>query len=92
VDNSEATWKKATKCNKECFKSENYLRAKGQLISKYLFGIFNSPKRRTKNLNFSTMVHTSNPIVFVRFLGEFKTPKRCFVKLTDLYMKKTFVI
>ena len=29
---------------------------KGQLISKCLFGIFNSPKKQTKKFNFTTMV------------------------------------
>ena len=32
------------------------LTAKGQLISKYLFGIFNSPKKQTKKFDFTTMV------------------------------------
>ena len=27
---------------------------KGQIISKCLFGIFNSPKKRTKKINFAT--------------------------------------
>ena len=30
--------------------------SKGQLISKCLFGIFNSPKNRTKKIDFTTMV------------------------------------
>ena len=30
--------------------------SKGQLISKGLFGVFNSPKKRTKQLDFTTMV------------------------------------
>jgi hypothetical protein len=30
--------------------------AKGHLISKCLFGIFNSSKKRTKKFNFTTMV------------------------------------
>ena len=29
---------------------------KGQLISKCLFGVFNSPKKRTKKFDFTTMV------------------------------------
>ena len=33
-----------------------WLGAKGQLISKCLFGIFNSPKKRTKKFDFTTMV------------------------------------
>ena len=53
--------------------------AKGQLISKCLFGIFNSPKKQTKNLNFTTVVpQGSSRIVFVHFLVELKTPKRHF--------------
>ena len=58
------------------------LDTKGQLISKCLFGIFNSPKTEQKN---STLLlyGTSSQIVFVRFLGELKTPKDI-SKLTDL--------
>ena len=49
---------------------------KGQLISKGLFGFFNSPKKRTKNrLNY---YDTSGWIVFVIFFGYFETPKRHF--------------
>ena len=53
---------------------------KGQLISKCLFGIFNSPKtKRRKKFDFITMIPvTSSQIVFVRFLEELKTPKRLF--------------
>ena len=53
---------------------------KGQLISKCFFGIFNPPKKRTKKFNFTTkkLYGTSSRIVFVRFLGELKTPKRHF--------------
>ena len=47
---------------------------KGQLISKCLFGIFNSPKKQTKKIQLYNY-GTSCRIVFVRFLGEFKTPK-----------------
>ena len=50
---------------------------KGQLISKCLFGIFNSPKKCMNEFGFTTM-DTSSRIVFVRFLGELKTPKRHF--------------
>ena len=46
---------------------------KGQVITKYLFGTFNSPQKRTKNLIY--YYGTSSRIVFVRFLGEVKTPK-----------------
>ena len=53
--------------------------AKGQLISKGLFGVFNSSKKRTKKFDLaSTMVCTSSRIIFVRFLEELKTPKRHF--------------
>ena len=56
-----------------------YLRlfCKGQLISKCLFGIFNSPNKQTKKFDLTTM-DTSSRIVFVLFLGELKTPKRHF--------------
>ena len=52
--------------------------AKCQLISKSLFVIFNSPKKRIEKFDFITMVHTSSRIVFVCFGGELKTPKRYF--------------
>jgi len=42
---------------------------KGQLISKGLFGILNSPKKRTKKFDFTTMIHTSDRLSFVRFFG-----------------------
>ena len=48
--------------------------AKGQLISKCLFGIFNSPKKWTKKIRLY-YYGTSSRIVFVHFLGELKTPK-----------------
>ena len=49
---------------------------KGQLISKCLFGIFNSPKKRTKKFEFTNMV----PQVEL-FLGELKTHKKDISKL-----------
>ena len=50
---------------------------KGQLISKCLFGIFNSPKKRMKKFEIYYYC-TSSRIVFDRFSGELKTPKRHF--------------
>ena len=50
---------------------------KGQLISKCIFGILNSPKKWTKKLNFTTMVPQVKLFLFF-FLGELKTPKRHF--------------
>ena len=47
---------------------------KGQLISKCLYGVFNSSKKRTKKFDYDT----SGQIVFVCFLEEFKTSKRHF--------------
>ena len=47
--------------------------SKGQLISKCLFGIFNSPKKRTKKVDFIPQVK-----LFRLFFGESKTPKRHF--------------
>ena len=63
---------------------------KGQLISKSLFCIFNSPKKRTKKFYFTTMV--PRRIVFVRFLGELKTPKRHFEINWPLERKLFFLI
>ena len=37
------------KRNLELIVGSEQIITKGQLISKYLFGIFNSPKKRTKN-------------------------------------------
>ena len=48
---------------------------KGQLISKCLFGVFNSPKKGTKKIDFTIKYGSSSLIVFVRFLGELKIPK-----------------
>ena len=45
--------------------------SKGQLISKYIFGIFNSSTKRTKNR--PNYYGTSSWIVFVRVLEELKT-------------------
>ena len=50
---------------------------KGQLISKCLFCIFNSPKKRTKKFDFTTLVPQVKLFLF-GFLGELKTPKRHF--------------
>ena len=47
---------------------------KGQLISKGLFGILNSPKKRTKKYD------TSGRLVFVRFLGKIEDTKKTFRK------------
>ena len=49
---------------------------KGQLISKCLLGNFNSPKKRMKKFDFTTMAGTSSQIIVVCFLGELKTQKR----------------
>ena len=54
------------------------LDSKGQLISKCLFGIFNSPKKQRKNSTVLYYYGTSSRIVFVRFSGELKTSKRHF--------------
>ena len=54
---------------------KNYV-LKGQLISKCLFVIFNSPKKRIKKFDFTTNYGISSQIVFIRLLGELKTPKR----------------
>ena len=51
--------------------------AKGQLISKGLFGILNSPKKRTKKFDFTTMIPQVDLFSFV-FWEKLKTPKRHF--------------
>ena len=51
---------------------------KGQLISKGLFGILNSPKKRTKQFDLTTTYDTLGRLVFVRFLGEFEDIKKTF--------------
>ena len=51
--------------------------AKGQLISKGLFGIHNSPKKRMKKFDSTTMV-SQIEMFFVRFLGEFEDIKKTF--------------
>ena len=55
---------------------------KGQLISKCLFGIFNSPKKRTKKFNFTTMVPQVELFSFV-FWENWRHQKDI-SKLTDL--------
>ena len=50
---------------------------KGQLISKGLFVILNSPKKGTKKIRFY-YYDTSGQLVFVRFLGEIETTKKTF--------------
>ena len=46
---------------------------KGQLSSKCIFGVFNSPKKQRKHRS-----HSSKVKFFVRFFGELKIPKRRF--------------
>ena len=50
---------------------------KGQLISKCLFGIFNSPKKRTKTIRLY-YYDTSGRLVFVHFLEEIEYSKKVF--------------
>jgi hypothetical protein len=51
--------------------------AKGQLISKCIFGVFNSSKKNElENFNFCPSLMGQK--FFVRFLEEMKTPKRLF--------------
>jgi hypothetical protein len=49
---------------------------KGQLISKCLFGIINSPKKRTKKLDFTTMVPQVELFSFV--FGRIEETKKTF--------------
>ena len=50
---------------------------KGQLISKGLFSILNSPKNRTKKFDFTTMIPQVDLFSFV-FLGEIEDTKKTF--------------
>ena len=47
---------------------------KGQLISKCLFSVFNSPKKGTKTIWLEVPYSVVNSNFFVPFLGEFKIP------------------
>ena len=51
--------------------------SEGQLISKGLFGILNSPKKQTKKFNFSTMIPQVHLFLFI-FREKLMTPKRHF--------------
>jgi hypothetical protein len=55
---------------------------KGQLISKGLVGILNSPKKQTKKINFTTWYFKSNS--FPSFFGRIEATKKDISKLTDL--------
>jgi hypothetical protein len=56
----------------KCSKIKNFeICSKGQLISKCLFDIFNSPKTTNEKIQLY-YYGTSSQIVFVRFLGELK--------------------
>ena len=50
---------------------------KGHIISEGLFGILKSPKKRTKEFNFTTMIPHVDLFLFV-FWEKLKTPKRHF--------------
>ena len=58
---------------------------KGQLISKCLFGIFNSPKKRTKKFNFTTMVPQVD--FFCSFFGRIEDTKKAFRNKVQLFRK-----
>ena len=53
------------------------MHAKGHLISKWLFGILNSPKNWTKKFNFTTMIPQVDLFLFF-FLGEIEDTKKTF--------------
>ena len=60
----------------------NILNSEGQLISKGLFDILNSSKKRRKKFNFTAMIPQVDLFLFI-FLKKLKTPKDI-SKLTDL--------
>ena len=52
---------------------------KGQFISKGLFGILNSLKKRTKKFDFTTIIpQLDTQLVIVHFLGEIEDTKKTF--------------
>ena len=59
---------------------------KGQLISEGLFGILNSPKKQTKEFDFTTMIPQVDLFSFV-FLEELKTPKSPFEIIWPLLIR-----
>ena len=59
------------------FHGSSNLFTKGQLISKGLFDILNSSKKRTKKIRINCY-GTSGRFVFVRFLEEFEDTKKTF--------------
>ena len=72
INDRKSLFQRASKCTR----IYGLLRTKGQLFSKCLIGVFISSKKRTKIQ--PNYYGTSSRIVFVRFLGELKTPKRHF--------------
>ena len=63
-------------------KTIGFIDFKGQLFSKCFFVIFNSPKKRTKKFNFTTMVPQFE--LFSVFLGKIENTKKNNSILTDL--------
>ena len=59
------------------FKLYNLGHTKGQLISKYIFGIFNSPKKQTKKFDSTTMVPQVDLFSFISWKN-LKTLKKHF--------------
>ena len=59
---------------------------KGQLISKAIYDLLTSPKKRTDEFDlFAFLLFTANKSnSFVRFLGEFEDTKKVLSKLSDL--------
>ena len=55
---------------------QNLIRTKGQVISKGKFGVFNSSKKRTKNINFCPSLLEQN--FCIHFLEELKTQQSFF--------------
>ena len=87
-------WKslgKTNPCALDQYMIKMYLKTstKGQLISKCLSGIFNYPKKRTKNFNFTTMVLQVELFSFV-FWENWRNQKDI-SKLTDLYWEHSVV-
>ena len=67
----------SSRCDKVIFCLRPFYIHKGQLISKCLFGFFNSPKKQTKKFDFTTMVYLKSNC-FRSYFGRIEETKKTF--------------
>ena len=75
---------KVMRVESDTFCDTSIHKTKGQLISKGLFGILNSPKKRTKKFSFTTIAPQVDLFSFLVW-KKLNSPKG-FSKFTDLYL------